>query len=205
MTSGAPPAATSESGRCPFCAIVAGLEPASVVFADDHFVAFMDCRPVSEGHVIIATREHAHYLDEMAPAVGSALYDQIHLIRHALHSVGLADNDVRLFVSDGEPDYATIAHVFPGRRDAAPARHDARSETPAASRSHLDATAAELSRTLRDGASEPIPVGPPIPGHSAVFFSPASPIESPGMKTTAGAAPSTMLDTNVFGYSSRTL
>jgi histidine triad (HIT) family protein len=119
MTSGAPPADTSQSGQCPFCAIVARLELASVVFADDHFVAFMDRRPVSGGHVVIATREHAHYLDEMAPAAGSTLYARIHFIRHALRSVGSADNEIRLLVSDGEPDNTTVAHVhahvFPGR------------------------------------------------------------------------------------------
>jgi diadenosine tetraphosphate (Ap4A) HIT family hydrolase len=130
----------------------------------------------TSGHVIIATREHGHYFDEMAPTIGSTLYARIPLIRHALHSVGLADNDVRLFVSDGEPDYATVAHVhahvFPERRGAAPARYGARGGTPAGSRSHLDATAAKLSQVLRDGTSEPMPVGPPMPGHSAVFISP---------------------------------
>lgn len=174
MTSGAS-SAGNESTGCPLCAIVAGAPLASVVFSDDHFVAFMAVKPVSNGHVIIATREHAHYLDEMGAAVGSALYTWIHRIRHALQSVAPEDDDVRFFVSEGEPDYSAIAHVhahvFPNRRITAPRGNHATGDPASAGRSQRDAMAQKLSQVLVDRASEGVPVGPPLPGHSAVFFS----------------------------------
>ena len=36
--------------ECPFCAIVDGDEPASVVFEDDTAIAFLDVAPITEGH-----------------------------------------------------------------------------------------------------------------------------------------------------------
>lgn len=181
MASGASSTGT-ESARCPLCAIVAGALPASVVFSDDHFVAFMAPESISKGHVIIATRVHAHYLDEMGAVVGSALYTWIHRIRRALHSVAPAD-DVGFFVSEGEPDYSAIAHVhahvFPSRRITAPEYNHATGDPDGARRSQREAVAQKLSEVLWDRAGQAMPVGPPPPGHAAIFFSPHRPARHP--------------------------
>ncbi len=44
---------------CVFCAIVAGTEPADIVYEDDRTVAFMDANPAAEGHVLVVPRGHA--------------------------------------------------------------------------------------------------------------------------------------------------
>lgn len=43
---------------CLFCAIAAGDAPASVVWRDETFAAFLDVRPVFKGHVLLVPREH---------------------------------------------------------------------------------------------------------------------------------------------------
>ncbi len=50
---------------CVFCAIVAGETPADLVHEDDHFVAFLDARPVFKGHTLLAPREHVDTLPDL--------------------------------------------------------------------------------------------------------------------------------------------
>ncbi len=57
---------------CLFCRIVAGEEPAYVVFDGPDTMAFLDTRPVFKGHTLIVTRRHVDTLvdlpAELAPA-----------------------------------------------------------------------------------------------------------------------------------------
>jgi len=46
------------SSGCVFCAIVRGELPAHVVYEDERFVAFLDTRPLFDGHVLLVPREH---------------------------------------------------------------------------------------------------------------------------------------------------
>ena len=49
---------------CVFCKIVAGAEPASVVYEDERVVAFMDIVPVNPGQLAVIPREHVdHFCD----------------------------------------------------------------------------------------------------------------------------------------------
>jgi histidine triad (HIT) family protein len=50
---------------CSFCRIVAGVEPAAVVFADELAVAFLDRSPLFKGHTLVAPREHHETLGEL--------------------------------------------------------------------------------------------------------------------------------------------
>ena len=43
---------------CVFCDIVAGNVPASVVYEDESTIAFMDLRQPTEGHVLVAPKQH---------------------------------------------------------------------------------------------------------------------------------------------------
>ena len=46
---------------CIFCKIVRKEAPASIVYEDSKILAFMDIRPVSEGHTLIIPKQH--YVD----------------------------------------------------------------------------------------------------------------------------------------------
>ena len=50
---------------CPFCAIVADPRLASVVYADDAAVAFLDRRPVFKGHTLVVPRAHVPTLSDL--------------------------------------------------------------------------------------------------------------------------------------------
>lgn len=52
-------------GQCVFCQIVAGELPASIVFEDDDHVAFLDVRPLFEGHTLVVPRAHVETLADL--------------------------------------------------------------------------------------------------------------------------------------------
>jgi histidine triad (HIT) family protein len=54
---------------CLFCRIAAGDLPASVVWADDRFCAFLDARPVFKGHTLLVPRQHVGTLPDLPPAL----------------------------------------------------------------------------------------------------------------------------------------
>jgi histidine triad (HIT) family protein len=50
--------------KCIFCEIVAGREPASVIFADDTIMAFMSIRPSRPGECMVIPKAHIdHFTD----------------------------------------------------------------------------------------------------------------------------------------------
>ena len=56
------------AAACVFCAIVAGEADADRVLDEEHFVAFLDQRPVFKGHVLLVPREHVVTLPELPAA-----------------------------------------------------------------------------------------------------------------------------------------
>jgi histidine triad (HIT) family protein len=52
---------------CAFCAIAAGEAPAAVVLDEPGHVAFLDIRPLFEGHVLLCPRPHVETLPDLEP------------------------------------------------------------------------------------------------------------------------------------------
>ena len=55
----------SSSADCAFCAIVAGTVPAHIVDETEHTVAFLDTRPLFDGHTLLVPREHYMTLPDL--------------------------------------------------------------------------------------------------------------------------------------------
>ena len=55
----------SPSAGCVFCRIIAGDEPAHVVFSDDVAVAILDARPLFVGHTLVMPRDHHETLADL--------------------------------------------------------------------------------------------------------------------------------------------
>ena len=60
---------------CIFCKIVAGEIPASKVYEDDHFLAFLDISQVTPGHTLVIPKKHARNLLKMTPDETAALFN----------------------------------------------------------------------------------------------------------------------------------
>ena len=57
--------------NCLFCRIVSGAVPATIVYEDEHSLAFLDHRPLFHGHTLLVPRAHVETLSDL-PAAGVA-------------------------------------------------------------------------------------------------------------------------------------
>jgi histidine triad (HIT) family protein len=94
---------------CIFCQIAAGTIPAAVVYTDDDFVAFLDIRPVSAGHLLLVPRLHAERLTDLPDAVlARELPLAARLARAILATTGATD--FNLFNTNGAASGQEVFH-----------------------------------------------------------------------------------------------
>lgn len=105
------------AASCAFCAIVGGAAPASIVYHDEHCLAFMDIRPVNPGHLLVVPRVHAAYLAELEPVRAAHLLRVARPLVAALRAAagrpaaGVRCEGVNLFLADGEAAGQEVFHV----------------------------------------------------------------------------------------------
>jgi diadenosine tetraphosphate (Ap4A) HIT family hydrolase len=97
--------------ECVFCAIEAGRAEASLVYADDTVIAFMDIRPITPGHLLVVPRGHAAHLEDLDENTGAAMWRVAHRIARAMRGSGLRVEGVNLFLADGEAAGQEVFHV----------------------------------------------------------------------------------------------
>ncbi len=51
---------------CIFCRIADHELPASIVYEDEHTMAFLDIQPINPGHVLIIPKTHADSLSDLS-------------------------------------------------------------------------------------------------------------------------------------------
>lgn len=61
---------------CIFCKIVQKQAPSSIIFEDDKVMAFLDIRPVNEGHTLVIPKDH--YIDIYE--IPQELIGQVHIV-----------------------------------------------------------------------------------------------------------------------------
>ena len=71
---------------CIFCKIVAGDIPASKVYEDDHFLAFLDISQVTPGHTLVIPKKHARNLLEMTPDETADLFNVVSTVTKKVES-----------------------------------------------------------------------------------------------------------------------
>ncbi|MEE6272676.1 HIT family protein [Georgenia sp. MJ206] len=69
---------------CIFCGIVAGEEPAHVVLETDDVVAFLDTRPVFNGHVLVIPRPHVVTLPDLPAAAVEPFFAAVQRVAAAV-------------------------------------------------------------------------------------------------------------------------
>lgn len=99
------------SPRCIFCAIVAGDADASVVYADDAVMVFLDIYPMRPGHALVIPRDHAGYLAEVPAAVRSRLLETTSNVATAMRRSPVPCEDVNIVLNDGPRANQTVPHV----------------------------------------------------------------------------------------------
>jgi histidine triad (HIT) family protein len=103
--------------ECVFCQIVRGQSPDSRIWEDAEFLAFMDIRPITPGHLLVIPKRHVAYLDGISPEECGRLFAAAHKLAAAVRNSGLRCEGVNLHLADGEAAGQEVfhvhAHVFP--------------------------------------------------------------------------------------------
>ena len=97
------------SDDCIFCKIVRGEAPAAKVFEDEHTLALMDIFPVTDGHTLVITREHAENLFEASSEALQAVAATAKRVAHALRDT-LSPDGLMVFQLNGAAAGQTVFH-----------------------------------------------------------------------------------------------
>ena len=94
---------------CIFCRIVAGEAPCHRVAEDAHTLAFMDVFPVTDGHALVITKEHAATIFDASEAALVAVAATARRVAHAIRTA-LAPDGLMVFQLNGAAAMQTVFH-----------------------------------------------------------------------------------------------
>ncbi len=101
---------------CVFCDIVRGETPAHVVFEDDVSLAFLDVRPLFEGHTLLVPREHHETLADLPhELVGPFFSNAQMLARAVVEAMGATGSFVAINNKVSQSVPHLHVHVVPRR------------------------------------------------------------------------------------------
>jgi histidine triad (HIT) family protein len=96
--------------NCIFCKIVGKQAPASIVYEDDLVLAFMDIRPVSEGHTLVVPKQHYVDLFDIPKDVIAAVYTVAKPLAAAAKQATKADG-ISIIQQNGKAAGQDIFHL----------------------------------------------------------------------------------------------
>ncbi len=135
--------------ECIFCEIVAGRVEASVAYADDATLAFMDLRQFHPGHTLIVPKRHIVNIFELDDETGAALMSAAARVARAV-SAAFSPHGINLWQSNGAPWQEVFhlhIHILPRWRDDGLLRF-APARLPRPLRSELDEQATQIRAAL---------------------------------------------------------
>lgn len=102
--------------RCVFCEIVAKRESAAIVYETDETIAFLDTRPIVQGHTLVIPKVHIRTIYELAGSTATNLLDTTALVARALRGSLNADGMnllQRNEVAAGQTVFHLHLHLIP--------------------------------------------------------------------------------------------
>ncbi len=96
---------------CVVCRIVAGQEPADIVFEDAELLAFLDLAPLNPGHLLLAPKQHYSSIAAVPQAVRARLLELGPALAKAVLRATDADG-YNLLIANGSCAGQLIAHTF---------------------------------------------------------------------------------------------
>lgn len=96
--------------NCVFCKIVAGQIPALKVHEDQDCLAFLDIGPLSEGHLLIISKEHYARLEEMPADLVARVTAALPRLARAVLAATAAEG-YNLLQNNGKVSGQEVPHV----------------------------------------------------------------------------------------------
>ncbi|HVP04227.1 MAG TPA: HIT domain-containing protein [Dehalococcoidia bacterium] len=100
-----------EADGCIFCRIVAGEAEASFVYRDELVDAFIDIRPVLDGHVLVIPRDHYVTMDQAPEQVAGRMIAVAGRLAKAIQAAGVPFEGYNLWVANGEAAGQEVFHL----------------------------------------------------------------------------------------------
>ncbi len=97
------------SESCLFCRIVRKEIPATIVFENEHVVAFRDISPKAPTHVLVVPREHVATLDDATDA--RMLGELVMAAAGIARAEGIVDAGYRTVINCGEDAGQSVFHI----------------------------------------------------------------------------------------------
>jgi histidine triad (HIT) family protein len=100
-----------KSPTCIFCQISEKLVPASIVYEDEDFIAFMDAYPLTNGHCLVIPKQHLIRLEALNAKARAKLFNIGHKIIEAQKKAGFGIQGTNLLINDGKAANQTVPHL----------------------------------------------------------------------------------------------
>jgi histidine triad (HIT) family protein len=133
--------------HCVFCRIIGGEEMVSLVHEDDRTIAFLDIQPMSQGHTLIATKDHYETLFDMPEDLAAHCLAVARRIAPGIQR-SMGAHAINIFSANGKAGGQDVPHfhlhLIPVREG------EPLPDSPIPSRSELDVTAARVGRGIQE-------------------------------------------------------
>jgi histidine triad (HIT) family protein len=97
--------------NCLFCRIIRREIPASVVYEDDHLLAFNDINPQAPLHVLVIPKRHVDSLNALASGDDALLGEMVRRAAAIAADRGFADRGFRTVFNTNADAGQTVFHV----------------------------------------------------------------------------------------------
>jgi histidine triad (HIT) family protein len=96
--------------NCLFCKIAAGHIPSSIVYQDEHVVAFRDINPVAPQHILIIPQRHLSSMDDLTSEDAQLLTRIFMAAKQIAHESGL-EQGYRFLTNVGPDAGQSVSHL----------------------------------------------------------------------------------------------
>jgi histidine triad (HIT) family protein len=102
--------ATTKPADCIFCRIVRKEAPVSIVYEDDKVLAFLDIRPLNEGHTLVIPKDHYETVYDMPEDLIAHIYTTVKRIAVAVKVITTADG-ITIIQQNGHAAGQEVFHM----------------------------------------------------------------------------------------------
>ena len=96
---------------CPFCKILSGEAPATIVYRDDLVTAFRDIHPIAPIHILVIPNRHIASVNELEAGDEPLVGHMVMVAKGLAVQEGVAEKGYRLIVNTGAHSGQTIPHL----------------------------------------------------------------------------------------------
>lgn len=99
-----------QSHECVFCRIVRGEAPAHTVYQDEHSIAFLDIRPLVDGHTLVIPKGHYQLLEDVPLSEIGRVFEAVHRVSLAIRKA-LGAPATTIGINNGRAAGQVVPHL----------------------------------------------------------------------------------------------